>query len=143
MKRTASKVDRTLVVCNSIRNLKCKGYPCGKVSMMSLAEAYGISLCREIVLQSEVFTRGDWCNDRCAMFQSAAVLVGLKFGRVYPSEKNLCRPRMEILSSTFTKYSDGYMCSDFPRCRELEDDESMKKLVMIVVEALDKIFGYE
>ena len=131
-------IERSEKVKEEFKRLKSEGYLCGTAGLIALAKAYGIPLCHELECQSILFTRGGGVFDRCAIFQSAAVLIGLRFGRISPlEERKRYREAMKILSDAFSSETGGYLCRQFPECAE--NDDITKRLLETAVEALEKI----
>lgn len=131
-------MEREIIVQEEFERLISEGYLCGPASLMALAKAYEIPLCNEVICQSELFTKGGGVYDRCAFFQSAAVMIGLCLGRTLPTvDRRRYRDAMQILSDTFIKNHNGYRCKQLANCEK--DKEITHKLLHTTVEALEKI----
>lgn len=131
-------MEREKIAQEEFKRLIDEGYLCGQASLMALAKAYEIPLCYELKCQSELFTQGGGVYDRCAFFQSAAVIIGLCLGRTLPTvERKKYRDAMEILSGTFMEEHDGYLCKQFKDCET--NKKIAQELLHTTVEALEKI----
>ena len=131
-------MEREKIVREEFLRLINEGYLCGPASLMALAKAYEIPLCYELKCQSELFTKGGAVYDRCAFFQSAAVLIGLCLGRTIPTvDRKRYREAMEMLSATFIKNHNGYFCGQFKDCGK--DSRVAQALLNTTVWAFEKI----
>ena len=131
-------MKREWIVLKEFQRLINEGYLCGPASLRALAKAYEIPLCYDLKCQSELFTKGGGVYDRCAFFQSAAVIIGLKLGRITPdTDRDRYRSAMQVLDDSFTEAYDGYLCKQFPDCDN--NKEIAQKLVHTTVEALEVI----
>lgn len=131
-------MEREIIAQEEFQRLISEGYLCGPASLMALAKAYEMPLCYELRCQSELFTKGGGVYDRCAFFQSAAVIIGLRFGRFVPTvDRGRYRDAMQILSDTFIKNHKGYLCKQLESCEN--NKEITHKLLHTTVEALEKI----
>lgn len=127
------------VVKQKIELLRQEGYLCGSVSLIILAEAYKVPLCHELECQSKMFTYGGGVYNRCAVFQAAAVIIGIWYGRSSLREsRDRYRNAMRILSDTFRKEYGGYLCRDFSKCQE-GNEECFICLLETAIKALDNI----
>lgn len=134
------KFEKVNFINSKVQEYKKEGYSCGTASLKALAEAYGISLCLELEYQSMFFSNGGYVKDRCAFFQSAAVIIGFWFGRIDSSVKrDNCREAMEILSETFSRNLGGYLCKNMEKCSDFQNEEYIELLSYTVVEALESI----
>ncbi|MDO4473964.1 MAG: C-GCAxxG-C-C family (seleno)protein [Eubacteriales bacterium] len=134
------KSEKIYYLNHNIREYKKEGYPCGPASLKALAETYGVSLCLELEYQGLIFTNGGYVKDRCAFFQSAAVIIGLWLGRTDPSVKrDAYRQAMGILSETFSKNVGSYLCQNISECSDFQNEECLESLSQTVIESLDYI----
>ncbi len=103
------------IAISKFLSLTNEGFQCGTASLIALAEAFEIPLCYEIKSQSKMFTCGGFVGDRCAVFQSLLVLIGLKLGRTSPDVNRGRYRDIAIMSARcFNEKFGGYRCCLFP-----------------------------